>query len=97
MSDGRRDAITCPDCGRLYGDDCTCPETIRSAVKQQTDYEKLKKCFDEIGVDYEEDIEVSDSILRLEDGDGHVVEFLFDSNGKYEPEELWFNHDCPYY
>ena len=50
-----------------------------------TDYEKLIKCFDEIGVDYKEATENKDKIIWLPAPFGNsYCHHIFDDNGKYK-------------
>ena len=53
-----------------------------------TDYDKLKKCFDEIGIEYnsvEKNDEINNYFITLPAPFGNVyVEFSFDENGKYQ-------------
>ena len=47
-----------------------------------TDYEKLKKCFDEIGIEYE-DYPKEPSIAVIDHIGEEVFEYCFDDDGKY--------------
>lgn len=47
-----------------------------------TDYEKLKKCFDEIGIEYYKEIENEIHIYRKDYE--KYIEIIFSVNGKYK-------------
>ena len=47
------------------------------------DYEKLKKCFDEIGIKYV-DYPEEPSIIIIDDHDDERIEFCFNDDGSYD-------------
>lgn len=47
-----------------------------------TDYEKLKKCFDEIGIEYRESKGIP-SFIQIENNGYDILQFIFDDQGKY--------------
>lgn len=49
-----------------------------------TDYDKLKKCFDDIGVEYYENIRKPNFIeIISNDEEESYILFMFDNQGKY--------------
>ena len=48
-----------------------------------TDYQKLKKCFDEIGIEYEETSNFSIKFIQIENDVCDILQFIFEANGKY--------------